>query len=935
MITEVVTQALAVPVSAGIFINGVEELMIDVQYFARGLHRRERRTITAQELAAAPPRRIAIMVAAWHEADVIENMLEHNRRTLDYDPALFDIFCGTYQNDPETQQRVTAVTQRYTNVHKVVVPHDGPTSKADCLNWIYQGIVLAEKKRGQRFDILLMHDAEDLIHPLALRLYALSIPQYDFVQTPVFSLPLRYRDVVSSTYIDEFAEHHLKDMLVREAIGGLVPSAGVGSAFARDAFEEIALANSQHPFNVDSLTEDYEIGLELRLAGKRVHFACRSLQRELTVPRRFGRGERTIVEEELIATREYFPNSLLASVRQRARWITGIALQTWRQIGWRGPAAVQYCLWRDRKVIATNSLLLGAYGLIAIFALGHAFSASSISAFVPPRSLLWWLMSCNLFVLAWRGMMKMRFVGHLYGLGHALASFPRLVLANVIGLAATARAIKQFVHHMWTGEPLRWAKTAHEFPSFEVLAAQQRRLGEFLVARGALAPADVEEALRLQQATALPLGEVLSASGMMSARAVAASLGENLSIPYAEPLADDVPLALVAELPEALAASLDAMPVGRAGDGAAVIAMARPPQGDEVARLTGALGAPVRIVLGERSAIRRGRWRAYRRLVDVPGARQRLGEALLDEGLIDLGELDAALEEQLETGERLGEVLIRRGSVEPLAIAKVLGVARGGYRAVSGADVDTAALRLIGYGLAGFYQLAPLLSSGRLAVASAFPIHPAVIAEVRHRTGRDVEPVLASSLEIRIALAVASHTTWPLGVALHETGFAGAELAALLAEPSLAAEARTVVCAAHETGTSPLEFVAAHRHVDPARLAVLRARALGLPIEDAGDLPRATDLLPPELVAEHDIRVCAATAGGLVLAAPAPSPRLAHQIAELFIARAVAWRVLSTQEAVCVQAVRTAHSPDASCSSSAMMPAPTCSSTRLPAAAGA
>src|SRR5687768_456842 len=113
-------QAIAVPVSAGILVNGLEEMAIDLQYFARGLYRRERRAITWEELAAAPPRRIAIMVPAWDEAEVIESMLEHNHRTLDYDPALYDIFCGTYQNDTETQRRVSAVARRYPNVHKVV-----------------------------------------------------------------------------------------------------------------------------------------------------------------------------------------------------------------------------------------------------------------------------------------------------------------------------------------------------------------------------------------------------------------------------------------------------------------------------------------------------------------------------------------------------------------------------------------------------------------------------------------------------------------------------------------------------------------------------------------------------------------------------------------------------------------------------------------------
>src|SRR5262249_1201487 len=152
---------------------------------------------------------------------------------------------------------------------------------------------------GRRFDILLMHDAEDIIHPLSLRLYSLLIPRYEFVQTPVFSLPLEPSKLVAATYIDEFAEHHLKDMVVRQAFGGLVPSAGVGSAFEREAFQQIALAHGQKAFNTESLTEDYEIGLKFRLAGKRVHFACHTVETKEA-------GGRT--GEQFIATREYFPD---------------------------------------------------------------------------------------------------------------------------------------------------------------------------------------------------------------------------------------------------------------------------------------------------------------------------------------------------------------------------------------------------------------------------------------------------------------------------------------------------------------------------------------------------------------------------------------------------------------------------------------------------
>jgi adsorption protein B len=899
-ILDLATNALAMPISAAIFVNGLEEIAMDVQYFARGLHKRERRAITQEELAAAPPRRIAVMVPAWHEAEVIENMLERNRRSLDYDPALFDIFCGTYQNDLATQECVAAVVRRHHNIHKVVVPHDGPTSKADCLNWIYQGIVLEENRRGRRFDILLMQDAEDVIHPFALRLYSLLIPTCEFVQTPVFSLPLGTRKLVAATYIDEFAEHHLKDMMVREAIGGFVPSAGVGSAFARDAFEDIALAHDQQPFNVESLTEDYEIGLRFRLAGKRVHFACRSLQRTRTVPRRLFRGERRVVDEEIIATREFFPSGFSPSVRQRARWITGITLQAWRQIGWQGPAAVRYCLWRDRKAVVTNLLLVGAYFLFALTGARVALTSADMGSIISPHSLVWWLMAGNLLLLVWRAAMKMRFVGSLYGLAHALASAPRLIVANLIGLTATARAIRQYTVHVVTGKPLRWCKTAHEYPSFEVLASHQCRLGELLIAKGQLAAADVDTALRLQEGTDLRLGEVIVASGMLSAGAVVRALGEALVMPTVEPKPDDVPHALLWRVSEPLAAELGAMPVAIEEDGRTVIAMSRPPRADEVDRLIAAAKGPVRVALAERDGIRRTRWRAYRRLVETDPDRphERLGAALVARGVIARADLDAALAEQLETRERLGELLIRLGSASPEAIARALPAPRLPYRTIAPAEIDVRALRKIGHGLAGLYQLAPVCQGNELVVACPFPIHPVVLEEVARRTGRArVAAVLAPGRALRVALAMAGREAWPERAASRVLGFAGEELTTLLDDAALAGEVANATGVATHLGVSPIDHLETTRHISCSYVVRLRARALGLAVATLDDCRcSAAGVLPPELVVAHHIHLYDADARGLVLAAPRPTPRLAHQVAELFIERAIAWRVLARPE---------------------------------------
>ena len=60
-------------------------------------------------------------------------------------------------------------------------PHDGPTSKADCLNWIYQGMLVYEEAHGIRFDVVVTHDAEDVIHAESLRWINYYISRYDMV----------------------------------------------------------------------------------------------------------------------------------------------------------------------------------------------------------------------------------------------------------------------------------------------------------------------------------------------------------------------------------------------------------------------------------------------------------------------------------------------------------------------------------------------------------------------------------------------------------------------------------------------------------------------------------------------------------------------------------------------------------------------------------
>ena len=68
----------------------------------------------------------------------------------------------------------------------MVTRNPGPTTKADCLNNIIEFISTFEKEEEIHFAIIGYHDAEDVIHPLELKIFNYFIPKYDLIQLPVF-----------------------------------------------------------------------------------------------------------------------------------------------------------------------------------------------------------------------------------------------------------------------------------------------------------------------------------------------------------------------------------------------------------------------------------------------------------------------------------------------------------------------------------------------------------------------------------------------------------------------------------------------------------------------------------------------------------------------------------------------------------------------------
>jgi type IV pilus assembly protein PilB len=133
---------------------------------------------------------------------------------------------------------------------------------------------------------------------------------------------------------------------------------------------------------------------------------------------------------------------------------------------------------------------------------------------------------------------------------------------------------------------------------------------------------------------------------------------------------------------------------------------------------------------------------------------KRLGEILLDAGLVTEEKLDLALREQRHTGEKLGMVLQRLGICSEQEIGKVLaGQAGVSVVDLSAVEIDVEALPLVGREFADKRSVLPLRVRGsKLQVAMGNPLDLATIDELTRLTGKYIEVVHAPVSEIADAL---------------------------------------------------------------------------------------------------------------------------------------------------------------------------------------
>ena len=126
-------------------------------------------------------------------------------------------------------------------------------------------------------------------------------------------------------------------------------------------------------------------------------------------------------------------------------------------------------------------------------------------------------------------------------------------------------------------------------------------------------------------------------------------------------------------------------------------------------------------------------------------APKRVGEALLETGEISEAQLSVALDEQRQTGARLGEILIEQGSVTPEMLTRAIARTKGveGLRIRHGL-YDPALLAEIGRAEAARLGAMPLFRvRGELTVALARPDDLPTLDHLEELTGLRIRPVFA------------------------------------------------------------------------------------------------------------------------------------------------------------------------------------------------
>lgn len=135
--------------------------------------------------------------------------------------------------------------------------------------------------------------------------------------------------------------------------------------------------------------------------------------------------------------------------------------------------------------------------------------------------------------------------------------------------------------------------------------------------------------------------------------------------------------------------------------------------------------------------------------------KKRLGDLLVENGIISQEQLEEALVEQRKTKRKLGDLLITQGYITEQQLIEVLEFQLGiPHVSLFKYQIDPAITQIIPESMAKRYQVLPFMKEGsKLMVAMADPLDYFAIEDLRMSTGFRIEPAISSRDELTRAIA--------------------------------------------------------------------------------------------------------------------------------------------------------------------------------------
>lgn len=134
--------------------------------------------------------------------------------------------------------------------------------------------------------------------------------------------------------------------------------------------------------------------------------------------------------------------------------------------------------------------------------------------------------------------------------------------------------------------------------------------------------------------------------------------------------------------------------------------------------------------------------------------KKRIGEVLLEHGLINEQQLHLGLEEQRKSGLQLGKCLIKLGYISESKLVDVLSAQLDVQHVhLDNFTFSRTLIRLIPEEMARKYKVIPLFEQNEiLTVAMADPTNLRTIDHIKFKTGKEIEPVIATEKSILTAI---------------------------------------------------------------------------------------------------------------------------------------------------------------------------------------